>query len=256
MKLVTWNVNSLNARAGFVEWYLDSADPDVLCIQELKLDADKVPVEIFESRGYHVAMHAQPQWNGVLIASKEPITDVDTGLPGGDEGQARLVAGTTFGLRVVNLYCPQGQSEDSPKFQYKLGFYRALRTWLAERCDFSAPLAVLGDLNIAPRPEDVWDPAGHANVPSHHPLEHAEWAKLMDLGLHDAVVDHLDKVKYSYWDYRAGCFHKNQGMRIDHILVTPPVLERVQTAWINRDARKKKLGLTASDHAPVGVELS
>lgn len=256
MKLVTWNVNSLKARQDFVGLYLDAEKPDVLCIQELKLDAEKVPRAMFEERGYHLAIHGQPQWNGVLIASKWAIDDVRTGLPAADEGQARLVSGVTGGLRVVNLYCPQGQAEESPKFQYKLRFYAALRAWIADGCDRGEPLAVVGDLNIAPDPEDVWDPVRFASVPSFHPLEHEEWGKMIGFGLHDAVKPHIEPNTYSYWDYRGGSFHRRQGMRIDHILVTQSVLPRIRTAWIQRDWRKKKEGLTPSDHAPVGVELA
>ena len=255
MKIVTWNVNSLNAREEFVALYLDSAAPDVLCLQELKLADADVPTGIFESRGYHVAFHGQPKWNGVLIASKEPITAVVKGLPDADDGQSRLIAGTTGGVRFVNLYCPQGQATDSPKFPYKLGFYAGLREWLGANHTADEPLVVLGDLNIAPEERDIWDPAGHRGVPSFHPLEHEAWRELLTFGLTDAVAPHVAPNTYSFWDYRAGRFHKKQGMRIDHILVTPAVAERVTGAWIDRNERKKKQGLTPSDHAPVGVEL-
>ncbi len=255
MIVVTWNVNSLKAREQFVRLYLEDVQPDVLCIQELKLDTDKVPRALFEDLGYHVAIHGQPQWNGVLIASKTPIEDVHTGLPDGDDGQSRCMAVTTAGLRLVNLYCPQGHREDSPKFAYKLRFYDALRGWIGDNCDRNAPLVVLGDMNIAPNPDDVWDPAQFVNVPSYHPLEHQQWSKLCGLGLFDAVRPHIEPNTYSYWDYRAGCFHKKQGMRIDHILVSEPVLPRVQTAWIDRSWRKKKDGLVPSDHTPVAMVL-
>lgn len=254
MKIVTWNVNSLKARREFVEGWLDANMPDVLCLQELKLDTDAVPVEMFEERGYHVAMHAQKQWNGVLIASRTPLEEVHQGLPQ-DEGQARLVAATTAGLRIVNLYCPQGQSVSSPKFKYKLRFYAGLRRWIRKNHSPEDPLVVLGDLNIAPTADDVWDEFRMDGIPSFHPKEHVEWRKLEQWGLTDAVKPHVPAGAYSFWDYRGGAFRMNQGMRIDHILVTAPLLPRVQDAWIDRDARKKRDGLTASDHAPVGVEL-
>ena len=261
MKVVSWNVNSLKARAELVGLYLDHEQPDVLCIQELKLAAEKVPLGLFEERGYHVALHAQSQWNGVLIASKQPIEDVHQGLPDGEEGQARMVVGTVplrgqaAGLRLVNLYCPQGQTEDSPKFAYKLRFYDALVTWLEGAAAQSTPLVVVGDLNVAPGPDDIWDPERFASVPSFHPREHEAWRRIEGLGLVDAVRPHIAPRTYSYWDYRAGCFHKKQGMRIDHVLVSEALVPRVRTAWIRRDWRKKKQGLTPSDHAPVGVEL-
>ena len=146
MKLVTWNVNSLKARAEFVADYLDEAQPDVLCLQELKLEEENVPKEIFEERGYELAIHGQRQWNGVLIASKKPISNIVKGLPDGDEEQSRLIACEIDDLKLVNLYCPQGQTEDSPKFQYKLRFYEALRKWIAENYSPNDNLLVVGDL--------------------------------------------------------------------------------------------------------------
>ena len=255
MQIVTWNVNSLKARAEYVGHYLDQAMPDVIGLQELKLDTDHVPVEIFESRGYHVAMHAQKQWNGVLLASKFPLTEVARGLPAADEGQARLVSAVTGGIRVVNLYCPQGQSADSPKFPYKLRFYDALQDWLVANARPDEPLVVTGDLNIAPEPRDIWDPEGFAGVPSFHPEEHARFARLLDFGLTDAVKPHVPPNTYSFWDYRGGAFYKKRGMRIDHHLVSASVAARVERAWVDRQWRKKYEGLTPSDHAPVGIEL-
>jgi len=255
MQIVTWNVNSLKARAEFVGHYLDQAMPDVIGIQELKLDTDQVPVELFESRGYHVCMHAQKQWNGVLLASKHPFTEVKQGLPEADEGQARLVSAVTNGVRIVNLYCPQGQRVDSPKFPYKLRFYDALLKWLPENASADEQLVVMGDLNIALEPTDIWDPEGLAGVPSFHPDEHERYRKLLAFGLVDAVKPHIAPNDYSFWDYRGGAFHKRQGMRIDHHLVSAKVAERVTNAWIDRKWRKKHEGLKPSDHAPVGIEL-
>ena len=131
MKIVTWNVNSLKAREGFVARFLDALEPDVLCIQELKLEEELVPRDLFPARGYQLAIHAQRQWNGVLIASKRPIDAVETPLGAVEEGEARAIAATIGGVRFVNLYCPQGQRADSDKFQYKLRFYAALRAWIA-----------------------------------------------------------------------------------------------------------------------------
>lgn len=258
MRIVTWNVNSLNARREFVEHFLDEEAPDVLCVQELKLDTDAVPRDVFESRGYQVAIHGQPQWNGVLIASKTPIDDVHTGLPDGDDGQSRLIAATIDGVRIVNLYCPQGQAEDSPKFPYKLGFYDALIDWIDANHAPTDPLVVTGDLNIAPDPDDVWDLDAFENVPTRHPLELERWQRLVDWGLTDVVKPRLPKAakqRYSFWDYRGMCFRFNKGMRIDHFLLTAPLLDRVQGAGILRDWRKKRDGLTPSDHAPVFLDL-
>ena len=255
MRIVTWNVNSLNAREDFVRLYLDAESPDVLCLQELKLEAKKAPVEMFEERGYELAIHGQKSWNGVLIASKTPLEDVSRGLADIDEGQARAIAATTAGIRLLNLYCPQGQSADSPKFPYKLAFFDGLLAWLAARADPGEPLIVLGDLNVAPRPEDVWSVEALAGIPSYHPEEHARWAKLEAFGLHDAVAPRVPPGTFTYWDYRGGAFHRKMGMRIDHILVTEPLLPRITAASVERDWRKKHDGLTPSDHAPVTLEL-
>lgn len=259
MRIVTWNVNSLNARREFVELYLDEEAPDVLCVQELKLDTPDVPVEVFTSRGYEVAVHGQPQWNGVAIASKRGLSDVHMGLPEGDDGQSRLIAATIEGTRVVNLYCPQGGSADSDKFPYKLGFYDALIDWVAAEHTPDQPLVVTGDLNVAPDEDDVWDPAEFVDVPTRHPEELARWAKLVSWGLTDVVKPRLPKnpkERFSFWDYRKACFRFNRGMRIDHFLLTDPLLPRVAAAGVQRDWRKKKEGLTASDHAPVFLDLA
>ena len=256
MRIVTWNVNSINARADFIRLFLDQESPDVLCLQELKLESSKVPVEMFEERGYHLAVHGEKRWNGVLIASREPLEQVRKGLPDADQGHARSIAAATGGIRLLNLYCPQGQSVDSPQFPYKLAFFEALRRWLDEHAEPSEPLVVLGDLNVAPRAEDVWSVEALAGVPSFHPEEHARWADLLAFGLHDAVAPRIEPGTFTYWDYRGGAFHRNLGMRIDHILVTEPLLPRIVGVRIERDWRKKKQGLTASDHAPVTLELS
>jgi exodeoxyribonuclease-3 len=254
VKVVTWNVNSLKARSEFLALYLDKEKPDVIGIQELKLDATEVPTSLFTERGYSLAMHTQKTWNGVLLAARSPLEDVERGFPG-DGGEARLVAATVDGIRFVNIYCPQGQSVDSPRYAYKLQFYDGLVAWVAERIRPDTSLLLMGDMNVAPEPEDIYDPIGFQNEPSFTPAEHERWRKLVAVGLTDAVKPHLKDVRYSYWDYRAGCFHKNQGMRIDHILVTETVLARVETAWIDRQERKKKEGLLPSDHAPVAVSL-
>ncbi len=255
MKLVTWNVNSLKARAEFVADYLDEAQPDVLCLQELKLEEENVPKEIFEERGYELAIHGQRQWNGVLIASKKPISNIVKGLPDGDEEQSRLIACEIDDLKLVNLYCPQGQTEDSPKFQYKLRFYEALRKWIAENYSPNDNLLVVGDLNIAPLKTDVWDVGEWKNVPTYHPLEHKEWKKLLSFGLEDVVHPHIEPGQFSFWDYRGAYFRENKGMRIDHMLATKSVANWVTDASIDRDARKKRKGHAPSDHAPVLATL-
>jgi len=256
MKIVTWNVNSINARETLVARFLDAEQPDVLAIQELKMDHDQVPRDLFISRGYHLAVHAQKRWNGVLIASKTPVSDVMAGLPAAEGDQARVVAATTGGIRFVNLYCPQGQAADSPKFPYKLAFFDALNAWLKGAVDPTTPWVVLGDINIAPRAEDLWNVAAFENVPTHHPEELPRWAELVGFGLQDVVAPRVPAGTFTFWDYRGGAFHKGQGMRIDHILATAPVDARVVSVAVEREWRKKVDDLTPSDHAPVSVVLA
>ncbi len=255
MRIVTWNVNSLKARHDFVAAYLDSERPDVLCLQELKLEDSQVPRELFTDRGYTLAVHGQRQWNGVLIASQTPLVDVHCGLPNGDEGDARLVAATTAGVRLVNVYCPQGQSVESPKFQYKLGFFDALIDWLPRTVSASQPGLLLGDLNIAPQPDDVYNVEAFTNVPTYHPDEHARWARLLDLGFADVSKPWLAPGTYSFWDYRAGAFSRDNGMRIDHLLATAPLAARVRGSRVLRSWRKNQGELRASDHAPVEITI-
>ncbi len=254
MHIVTWNINSLSARKDFAARFLDEEKPDVIGLQELKLETDKVPRDVFTSRGYEVVVFGQKSWNGVLIAAKSPISDVHTGLPAGDGGESRLIAATIGGIRFINVYCPQGQSVEWEKFPYKLGFCDALGD-LVTASHPSLPLVVMGDLNVAPEPEDIYDPVGLANVPSFHPLEREKLKRMMTWGLVDVVKPHITPGTFSFWDYRAGDFHKGKGMRINHILATRSVAERVEKAQIHRDWRKKKEALAPSDHAPVSVWL-
>ncbi|HRE90283.1 MAG TPA: exodeoxyribonuclease III [Myxococcota bacterium] len=255
MRIVTWNINSLNARKDLAAAFLDEVKPDVLALQELKLETDKVPREVFESRGFHVAIHGQKSWNGVLIASRLPQTDVVTGLDG-DAGESRFIAATVDGIRFVNLYCPQGQNVESEKFAYKLAFYDALIAKLGEVAKTAPNLVVLGDLNVAPEPDDVWDVSKFEGIPSYHPLEHQRWKRLLEVGLSDLVKPRVPSGTFSFWDYRGGDFRFNHGMRIDHVLGTAPVAGRVASAGVLRDWRKKRGEITPSDHAPVFVELA
>jgi exodeoxyribonuclease-3 len=259
MRIVTWNVNSLKARQAYVERYLDAHRPDVIALQELKLEDDKVPRAIFETRGYHLETHGQKQYNGVAIASLTPLAHVERGLPDGDEGQSRMICASFEGpdgeaVDLINLYCPQGSAADSPKFAYKLAFYDALIAWLGSFDDLSRTL-VAGDLNIAPEARDIWDPVAMAGVPSFHPEEHERWAQLADLGLEDVVAPRVAPGTYSFWDYRGAAFRLDEGMRIDHVLAGEGLIDAVHDAGIERPWRKKVDGLAASDHAPVWVEL-
>jgi exodeoxyribonuclease-3 len=256
MRIATWNVNSIKQRLPrFLPW-LDERQPDVVCLQETKL-GDEGFVALFgdelANRGYATALHGEAAWNGVAILSRAGLQDMICGLPGAPgfpHPEARAVSATCGGIRVTSVYVPNGRSPGSEHYQYKLDWLAALREMVA-----AGPQAaiVCGDMNIAPTDDDVFDPeayVGHTHVT---PLERAALAELQALGLHDLVRVRWPNARvFSYWDYRAGMFHQDLGMRIDLILASAPVAERVQAAWVDRQARK---GRGPSDHAPVIVDL-
>jgi exodeoxyribonuclease-3 len=267
VRIATWNVNSLKARLEKVGWWLERARPDVLLMQETKLTDADVPVDFFARLGYQLAHHGQGRWNGVAIASRLPIDDVVTrfGDPprpdatpevGDDDplGEARMIAGRTGGVRVVSLYAPNGRVVDSPFYQGKLLWFDRLARWLGSDCSPDEPLVLGGDLNVAPTDSDVWD-ASKCHGGTHvSPQERAAVARLAAWGLVDAYrLHHGEGDRFSWWDYRAGHFHKNFGMRIDHLLVTAPIAPRTVFAEIDREARKGTP--TPSDHAPVLIDL-
>lgn len=259
MRLATWNVNSARARHfRLVDW-LDRAAPDVACLQETKMGEDEFDALYSEDlfrRGYRVAHFGQGRWNGVALLSRIGLEDVRTGLPeaaGPLAGEARAIGATCGDLRVWSLYVPNGRSLDDPMYPAKLTWLGGLRQVLAEELAGPRPVVVAGDFNIAPADVDVWDP--QAFVGSTHVTD-AERQVLADLdadGLHDLVRSRWPaEVAYSYWDYRAGMFHKNLGMRIDLVLGTDALRERLAAAYVDRQARK---GKDPSDHAPVIVDL-
>ncbi len=255
MQVVSWNINGIRARRAYLELFLDTHQPDVLCIQELKSPTDSVPREIFTDRGYHVAIHGQKSWNGVAIVSKFPIEKVVMGLPdNGHEDQSRLIACQTGGHSIINLYCPQGQSAESDAFAFKKRFYDRLIAWINDSFTVDMPLIVTGDFNIAPLPEDVYDPIAWEGRPTRHPDELMRWKTLLEWGLTDVGESHLTG-KYTFWDYRSMAFRFNNGLRIDHFLTTNCVVSTVEMVEVIRDFRKKKGDLKASDHAPVRMIL-
>jgi exodeoxyribonuclease-3 len=248
VKLATWNINSIRMRIDRLTAWLASEQPDVLCLQETKVEDAAFPLAALEKAGYHTAIFGQKSYNGVAIASREPIANVVRGL--GDnvaDEEARLIAGTTFGLRVVCVYVPNGGELTSEKFPYKLGWYRRLRAFVEREAQ--RDLVVAGDYNVTADDRDVCDPvkwAGHIHCSE---PERAALADLVGVPLVDVFRKlHPDGGVYSWWDYRGVAFFKNQGLRIDHILATPSVAERVTACTIDRNARK---GQDASDHAPV-----
>ena len=257
MRLATWNVNSAKQRLPRLLPWLDERQPDVVCLQETKL-ADDAFLALFSeelaARGYEVAAHGEAQWNGVAILSKAGLEDVVPGLPDGPgfpHQEARAVWATCGGLRIASVYVPNGREPDSDHYAYKLAWLARLRDIVAS--GDPATTVVLGDINIAPTDADVFDPAAYAGHTHVTEPERSALADLQAVGLHDVVRDRWPTERvFSYWDYRAGMFHKDLGMRIDLVLAGDAVAERVEAAWIDRKARK---GKGPSDHAPVMVDL-
>jgi exodeoxyribonuclease-3 len=254
MKIATWNVNSIRSRLEHVLTWWDTVQPDVLCLQETKVVNDDFPSEAFEQRGLQVVHHGQKAYNGVALISKESMTEEVFGFNGEDmEGQTRVVAGRVAGIRIVNLYIPQGQSVDSPKFEFKRRFYRALVEELKRDYRPDEPLVLCGDFNVAPAEADVDDPAKRAKNCMFTEEERGWLATLENWGLHDALrLVTLDPGLFTWWDYRQLAFPKNRGMRIDLIYVTDPLKNKVKSVDIYRDERKKD---KPSDHVPVVLTL-
>ncbi len=256
MRIATWNVNSLKQRMPRLLPWLDERRPDVVCLQETKL-ADDALAELLdgelEARGYLVAAHGETAWNGVAILSRVGLEDVTNGLPGAPgfpHQEARAVAATCDGIRVHSVYVPNGRVPESDHYEYKLAWLSALRDVVAAAPDSTV---VCGDMNIAPADADVFDPDAYAGQTHVTPREREALAGLMALGLHDVVRERWPSERvFTYWDYRAGMFHQDLGMRIDLILAGDPVALRVRAAWVDRHARK---GRGPSDHAPVIVDL-
>jgi exodeoxyribonuclease-3 len=258
VRIATWNVNSAKQRVPRLLPWLDERRPDVLCLQETKL-ADDAFTELLggelAERGYEVALHGEAAWNGVAILSRVGLEDVVAGLgdgaPGFPHPEARAVSATCGGTRVVSVYVPNGRTPDSEHYQYKLAWLERLRDVVA--AGDPGTTVVMGDINIAPSDEDVFDPDAYVGQTHVTPPERAALADLEAVGLHDVVRDRWPTERvFTYWDYRAGMFHQDLGMRIDLVLAGSAVADRVQAAWVDRKARK---GKGPSDHAPVIVDL-
>jgi len=267
VRIATWNVNSLKARLEKVAWWLARARPDVLLMQETKLADADAPRDAFRALGYELAHHGEGGWNGVAIASRARLEDVVTnfGEPlrpaltpdvGDDEplAEARMISAVSGGIRFVCLYAPNGRVVGSPFYEAKLVWFERLARWLAEARDPGEPLVLGGDFNVAPEDADVWDArACHGGTHVSAP-ERQAFARLCRWGLVDAYrLHHPEPGRYTWWDYRAGNFHKNFGMRIDHLLVSAPLGKRTVWAEIDREARKGKP--IPSDHAPLVIDV-
>ena len=266
MRIATWNVNSLPARIEKVWWWLERARPDVLLMQETKLADDGAPADAFRERGYQLAHHGEGRWNGVAIASRCGLDDVIANFgeplrpartPDRDDeplSEARMIAAVCGGVRVVSLYAPNGRSLGTVHYQAKLDWYDRLAGWLEQTRRPDEPLVLGGDFNVAPDDGDVWDPAACHGGTHVSPAEREAFARLLRWGLTDGYRLHCaEPERFTWWDYRAGAFHKNFGMRIDHLLLTAPLARRSTWAEIDREARKGKP--TPSDHAPLLVDI-
>jgi exodeoxyribonuclease-3 len=267
MRIATWNVNSLKARLEKVTWWLKRAAPDVLLMQETKLGDAAAPVDAFAELGYRLAHHGEGRWNGVAIASRGELNDIVTnfGEPlrpaltfdaGDDEplAEARMIAGRYEGVRVVSIYAPNGRVVGSTFYEAKLAWYGRLTQWLLDTADPGDALVIGGDFNVAPADDDVWDPTAAHGGTHVSPRERDAFSTLTRWGMVDTYrLRHPEPRRYTWWDYRAGDFHKNIGMRIDHLLATRTVVDRLVFAEIDREARKGKP--IPSDHAPLVIDL-
>ncbi len=253
MKIAAWNVNSLKVRLPQLLDFLATRQPDAVCLQETKLTDDNFPLAELEAAGYRVAFAGQKTYNGVAIVSRSELTDVSVGIPGLEDEQKRVIAATVDGVRLVCVYCPNGQSLDSDKYPYKLAWFDALAAWLKDELARHPKLAVLGDYNVAPEDRDVHDPEAWKDCVLVSEPERERFRNLLALGLKDSfrLFEQPEK-SFSWWDYRMMGFRRNHGLRIDHILLSEPLAASCTAASIDRDMRKLE---RPSDHAPVVAEI-
>ena len=257
MRIVSWNVNSLNARMPRVIDWLETMEPDIVCIQETKLAQEAFPAEAFAELGYDSVHHGQGQWNGVAIVSRVGLEDASPGFSdGGDpDPDARIVWATCGGVRIASAYIPNGRTPDDDHYQYKLAWFDRLLQHLRANCDPAEPVAVLGDFNVAPEDRDVWDIRAFEGATHVTQPERDAFFALIDWGLVDvfrAQYPDQDGL-FSYYDYTKGRFHKREGMRIDFILASEPVASTVEFSLVDRNARK---GEKPSDHVPLMADVA
>lgn len=256
MRIATWNINGLRARLDFVLHWLEARQPDVVGLQELKLEDKDFPHEELERAGYVSLTHGQKSWNGVATLTREPAEVVQRGLPGQDELGARMLEIAVGDVRYATLYCPNGKSVEHDDYPRKLAWFDALIEYVQETHAPGDPLVLGGDFNICPQPLDSWNEARLAGRIFHTDAERQRMQALADWGLIDLYRKlYPDTQTFSWWDYRGGAFHRGMGLRIDLLLGTQTVADRLVDSVVDRDYRKKKEGLTASDHAPVWIDL-
>ncbi len=254
MKIASWNVNSLKIRLPQLLAWLESEHPDIVCLQETKLEDSSFPRLEIEACGYRSVFAGQKTYNGVALLTRDDPSDVVIGNPLLGDGQMRLLTATVRGICIVCAYVPNGQAVGSEKYVYKLAWLEALRRWIGERLSSDPHLIVAGDFNIAPEDRDVHDPIAWAGQILCSDAERGAHRALLDLGLHDSFRLFAQPEKsFSWWDYRMLGFQKNHGLRIDHILLSSPLAARCTAAGIKREMRKLE---RPSDHAPVTAELT
>lgn len=257
MRIATWNVNSVNARLETVLRWFEEASPDVACLQEIKCVDEKFPAEAFERLGYNVAVHGQKSYNGVAMLSKTPLEDVRKGLPGEDEDEhARYLEAVVSGptpVRVASIYLPNGNPIETDKFGYKLRWMARLNAHARELLAYEEPLALVGDYNVIPEPRDAANPNNWLGDALFQPESRAAFRALKNLGLTEAflAIDGSPEA-YTFWDYQAGAWQRNNGIRIDHALLSPQAADLLRGCVIHRDVRGWD---KPSDHVPVVVEL-
>lgn len=254
LKLASWNVNSLKVRLEHVLEWLNTNQVDVLALQETKLIDENFPAAMFIEQGYHVVFSGQKTYNGVAVISKHPITEVLTDIPDLQDPQRRILASTVAGVRLINLYVPNGSTVDSDKYQYKLSWLEKVTLFIEDQLKRYEQVAVVGDFNIAPEDRDVHDPVEWEGSVLVSPLEREAFQKLLQLGLHDSFRRFTQEEGiFSWWDYRAAGFRRNRGLRIDHVLLNHTLHELCTQSVIDKAPRKLE---RPSDHAPVWVELN
>jgi exodeoxyribonuclease-3 len=259
MKLATWNVNSIKARLPAVLQWLKEASPDVVCLQEIKTTDEAFPSLEFQSLGYNCAVHGQKSYNGVAILSRRPLEDVSPRLPGGDgDDHSRyieaVVSSDTGVVRVASIYAPNGNPLGTDKFAYKLAWMGRLAKHAGALIPLEEPLALMGDMNVIPQPEDCYDPKAWEMDALFQPESRAALRRIEYLGFIDAYrACHTEPNQYTFWDYQAGCWQKNRGIRIDHILLSPQATDRLRGCGIDKHVRGRD---RPSDHVPVWCELA
>ncbi len=257
MRIATWNVNGLRSRIDFIRHWLQARHPDVVGFQELKLTDEQFPHDSFADLGYRAVVHGQKAWNGVAILSREPFEVVQTGLPGQEEWGARLITAEGEGLTFTTIYVPNGKNLEHAEYPLKLAWYEALAAHLEEHHSPDRPEILCGDFNVCPTPLDSWNEPALAGRIFHTDAERTRFRRLLEWGFVDVFRERFpDTQAFSWYDYRGGAFHRKQGLRIDFLLATRPAMSRVKSVEIDRDYRKKKDGLTPSDHCPVIADLA